>query len=377
MKKTMSVGAALLLSTSAAFAGGLDRSGQPIGIIFEDGNVAQLSFGSVSPDVSGVANGTGLGNVESGNMAPNYTQFGLGLKYDFNEQISLALIFDQPYGADVDYGDAQTGYYTGPATADVDSSALTALARYRIDNIFSVYGGLKYQTVSASVSKPTAAGYSIESEDSSATGFVAGVAYERPDIALRVALTYHSKVEHDITNTESCPGAPAAAQAACTTNTTTVETPEAINLDFQSGIAQDTLLFGSIRHAKWTQFDFAPPGHAALGLGSLQSYDNDTTAYSLGVGRRFSDEWSGAVSVGFEDATGGFAGNLSPTDGNTSLGLGATYTGEGFKVTGGARYIWLGDADTEHPVAALAGTTGSEFRDNTAIATGLSIVYSF
>jgi len=363
-----------MLTTTAASAGGLDRSGQGVGVIFEDGNVAQLSYGLVAPSVSGTATGTGLGGVSSGNMAGDYNQFGLGLKYDVNENVSVALIFDQPFGADVDYGEAETGYYTGPATADVDSSALTALVRYKIDSNFSVHGGLRYQTVSAAVSKPTAAGYSIDSEESSATGFLAGIAYERPEIALRVALTYNSKIDHDITATESCPGAGPAA-ALCTTAITPVSTPESINLDFQTGIAADTLLFGSIRHAKWTQFDFAPPGHAAIGLGSLQSYDNDTTAYSLGIGRRFNETWSGAVTVGFEDSTGGFAGNLAPTDGNTSLGLGATYTGDGFKITGGLRYIWLGDADTEHP--AIPGAVGSEFRDNTAIAGGLSVVYSF
>lgn len=373
MKNALTTTAALLATTTMAMAGGLDRSGQPIGIIFEDGNVAQLSFGSVAPSVTGTAV-TALGGFSSGNMAGDYTQFGAGLKYDFNDSVSIAVIYDQPYGADVDYSDAEVGYYTGAATADVDSSSITALARYKIDNNFSVYGGLRQQTVSASVSKPPAGGYSIESEDSSGTGFVAGVAYERPEIALRVALTYHSKIEHDITATESCPAAGPAA-AACTTATTSVETPEAFNLDFQSGIAEDTLLFGSIRHAKWTQFDFAPPGHAALGLGSLQDYDDDTTAYTLGVGRRFSDEWSGAVTVGFEDAKGGFAGNLAPTDGNTSLGLGATYTGDGFKVTGGVRYVWIGDAETENPQAP--GSTGSEFKDNSAVAAGLSVTYSF
>lgn len=370
MKNVLNVGAALLLTTTAATAGGLDRSGQGVGIIFEDGNAAQLSFGSVMPSVTGTATGLGLGGASSGNMAADYTQFSFGLKYDINEQFSFGLIFDQPYGADVDYGEADGTYYTGPATADVDSNAITALLRYKLDGGFSVHGGLRYQTVSASVSKPTIpGGYTLESEDSSANGYVVGVAYERPEIALRVALTYNSAITHDITATETC------AVTACATATTSVDTPESFNLDFQTGIAEDTLLFGSIRHAKWTQFDYAPPGHAGLGQGSLQSYDNDTTAYSLGIGRRFNETWSGAVTVGYEDGTGGFAGDLAPTDGNTSLGLGATYTGEGYKVTGGVRYIWLGDADTEHPL--IDGATGSEFRDNSAVAAGLSVTYSF
>ena len=36
MKQALTVGAALLLTTSMAHAAGLDRSGQGIGVIFED-----------------------------------------------------------------------------------------------------------------------------------------------------------------------------------------------------------------------------------------------------------------------------------------------------------------------------------------------------
>lgn len=368
MKKTLTTGAALLLTTTAAFAGGLDRSGQGVGILFEDGNVVELSFGSVTPDVSGTGFSGG-----SGNMAESYVQLGAGLKYDIRDNVSVAIIFDQPYGASVDYSGADATYYTGAASADVTSSSITAMARYKIDGNFSVHGGLRYQTVEASVSKPTVAGYNIDSESSSAVGFAVGAAYERPEIALRVALTYNSAITHDIEATETC-----AVPAACGTGvtaTTSVDTPESFNLDFQTGVAADTLVFGSIRYAKWTQFDFAPPVHGALGQGSLQSYDDDTVAYSIGVGRRFTDEWSGALTIGYEAATGGFAGDLAPTDGNTSLGLGATYTGDGFKVTGGVRYIMLGDADTDNPTAP--GTVGTAFTDNTAIAAGVKVVYSF
>ncbi len=370
MKNVMTAGAALLLSTSIASAGGLDRSGQPVGILFEDGNVIELSFGFISPNVSGEAVGLGL-TGESGNMAGSYAQFGGGVKYQYTDEIALALIFDQPYGASVDYGDLKDGFFTQEATADVSSTSLTGLAQYQIDGNFSVHGGVRMQTVEAKVVKPPVLGYEIDADPSTAFGYVLGAAYERPEIALRVALTYNSAIEHDIDAVETC-GAPLCSGES---ETTSVETPESFNLDFQSGVAEDTLVFGSIRYAKWTQFDYAPPGHVALGQGSLQSYDDDTVAYNIGVGRRFSDEWSGAVSFGYEAGTGDFAGVLAPTDGNKSIGLGGTYTGDGFKVTGGLRYIMLGDADLEHP--AIPGAVGVEFTDNYAIGAGLKITRSF
>lgn len=382
MKNVMTAGAALLLTTSIASAGGLDRSGQGVGVLWEEGNVIQLSFGSISPSVTGETTfPTPVPNTQiilppglsSGNMAESYIQLGGGIKYGLNENIDLALIFDQPFGADVSYADADPGYYTGAATATVDSSAITALARYKLDENISFHGGLRMQTVQASVSKPTAAAYTIDSEASTAYGFVVGAAYEIPAIALRVAVTYNSKITHDITATETC-SAPID-ECAAGPQTTSVDTPESYNIDFQTGVAEDTLVFGSIRYAKWTQFDFAPPAHAAIGQGSLQSYDQDTVAYSLGVGRRFSDVFSGAVSFGYEAAQGGFSGDLAPTDGNFSVGLGGTYTMGDSKITGGIRYIMLGDAMTENPVVDDAD--GSSFTGNSAIAFGLSVTQSF
>lgn len=372
MNKMLTAGTALLMSTTLAQAGGLDRSGQPIGVIFEEGDVVQLSFGSISPDVSGTATGLGLSGA-SGNMAESYIQIGLAYKQQLNDQLSLALIYDQPYGADVSYAASTGGYYATGSGAEVNSNSINAVVRYQFDERISVYGGLRYQTVNANVTKPTTTPgvyYNYASEDSSAVGFLVGAAYEIPDIALRVALTYNSEVDHDIQGTESVGGAPMLSAVS------PVTTPQSLNLDFQTGVAADTLVFGSIRWAEWTAFDFNPAFHAGAYGSSLQSYDNDSISYSLGLGRRFNDEWSGAVTVGYEGSQGGYAGDLAPTDGNLSLGLGGTYTmDEGTKITAGVRYIMLGDATTEHPV--LAGTDGASFRDNTAIAFGLQLTTSF
>ena len=384
MKKVLSAGAALLLTTSIAQAGGLDRSGQGVGIIFEEGNVVQLSFGYVKPEVSGeTVNAVGMAPVgeTSGNMAAAYSQFAGGVKYGVNSQVDVALIFDQPFGANVDYSDNSALYYAGATTAEVSSTAITALARYKIDENYSVHGGLRYQSIEATIGLPAVGSYTLEGESSSGTGIVVGAAYEIPDIALRVSLTYSSSITHDMPSTENC----AAPAPFCDNaeSTTTFKSPESLNLDFQTGIAEDTLLFGSIRYAKWTQFDFAPATYKTItgtvgdpnDGNSLQSYDEDTFAYSLGVGRRLSDAFSGAVSIGYEAAQGGFSGNLGPTDGNVSFGLGGTYTTGDTKVTAGIRYIMLGDADTENPTAPT--TVATEFRDNSAIGFGMQITQSF
>ncbi|WP_368188077.1 OmpP1/FadL family transporter [Aestuariibius sp. HNIBRBA575] len=376
MDKVIKATAVLMMTTTLAHAGGLDRSGQGVGIIFEDGNTFQLSLGSINPTVSGVATGPGLTGA-SGDMADSYTQLSLAYKHELNDNLSLAIIMDQPFGANVDYADASGGYYATGGAAEVNSTAFTAVARYEMGNGFSVHGGLRYQTVDANVTLPSSATtlYNVDGDGSSGTGYLIGAAYEKPDIALRVALTYNSKVGHEMDVRESTLLAATGASLGFADSTTEFDTPESINLDFQTGIAADTLLFGSIRYAKWTQFSFEPIGYVTANGEALQDYDNDVVSYNVGIGRRFNDTWSGAITYAYEAGDGEFVGNLGPTDGSKAIGIGATYTGDGYKVTAGMRHIWLGDGDTEHPV--VDGITGAEFRDNTARAFGVQFTTSF
>jgi len=90
----------------------------------------------------------------------------------------------------------------------------------------------------------------------------------------------------------------------------------------------------------------------------------------LGFGRKFSDKFSGAVSVGYEKQLGGAVSNLSAKDGYTSISVGGTYTlDNGIELTGGVRYIMVGDATTE--------AIGAVFADNSAVAVGLKVAYNF
>nr|WP_092078026.1 outer membrane protein transport protein [Poseidonocella sedimentorum] len=373
-----------------ASAGGIDRSGQSIGLIFEEGNYAQLSFGSVSPDVSGaqvIAVPTLAGVIpagsESGNMSGSYTQFSLGFKQAYDNGLEMAFILDQPFGADVEYPDDET-YFAAGSTAELSSTAITGIVKYSLPNNVSVFGGLRYQSleakayipfVTASAGPTAGVPYEVDGEKDWGLGYLLGVAYERPDIALRVALTYNSAIDHEIDTYETSALNPGGLDTV-----TDVSTPQSLNLEFQSGIAADTLLFGSVRWVDWSEFDISPQDYDALldfsrGAGdySLVSYDDDTTSYSLGLGRRINETWSAAVTVGYEASAGGFASNLGPTDGRTSIGLAATYTDGPMKITGGVSYVRIGDAET-----TLDGTSqATEFDDNSAIGWGLRIGYAF
>jgi len=380
---------ALCLAAVSAQAGGVDRSGQSIGVIFETGTYAELSFGSVTPMVSGTqvvtfppALGGSTAGSASENMTESYLQFGAALKHDYSDQLSVALILEQPFGADVAY-DNGTGYFASDATALLASQSLTSVLRYKFDENFSIHGGIRYQRLSAKAFIPyitlpagplAGTAYGVEGEVDDGWGYLLGAAYERPDIALRVALTYNSSIQHNLDTTED------SAVGLGNSSTTEINAPQSLNLEFQTGIAEDTLLFGSVRWVDWTEFEIAPRDYLAVtgalagGAGeALVSYDNDTITYNLGVGRRFNDKWAGSVSVGYEAPNDDFASNLGPTSGFWSLGLGGAYTMDNMEISGGLRYVWIGDAETE--VGPFSPATS--FEDNHAVGVGMKIAFNF
>jgi len=346
-----------MLTTTAAYAGGIDRSGQSIGAIFEDGKYVELSYGMVTPSVTGTFGG---GTQASGSMAPSYGSVGLAFKTDINDKVSLALIIDQPFGANVDYDTA--GYILTGTAATVETTSITVVGRYKFNENISVFAGPRYLRASGdytlAVGGPIAYTSTYSTGDN--TGYVAGMAYERQDIAMRVALTYSSAIDLELDGT-----------GAGGLGDLTATMPQSVNLEFQSGVAADTLVFGSVRWAGWKDAHITDTFLIGLPNGApLVDWADDTVTYTLGVGRKFSDKFSGAVSVGYEKELGGAVSNLSGKDGYTSISVGGTYTlDNGIELTGGVRYIMVGDATTE--------TIGAVFADNSAVAVGLKVAYNF
>lgn len=384
MKTYMTTGAALLMTTTMAQAVGLDRSNQDITAIFAEGNYVELSFGAIRPDVGGTD--LAVPTQQYGSTGLDYSQFSGSVTYQINDQFSAAVIFDQPFGVDVLYAGSGAASSLGGTSAELNSAAITALARYRIDQNFSVYGGLRSERLDGNITLSGLAygglnGYNVELAQNTAFGYVAGVAYERPEIALRVSLTYNSSITHEFDSTETLGGVPISALPPAASGgldgvgVTEVETPEAWNLDFQTGIAQDTLLFGSIRYAEYSQVIVSPEFFGlATGGASLTDID-DGTQFTLGVGRRFTDQLSASVSYSFEaEDDDDLVSPLAPTNGNRAISIGAQYVIDDFTISGGVRYTMVGDAQPETGTPDVARAS---FTDNDALAFGLSVGYSF
>lgn len=351
MNKYIATGAALMLTTSMASAGGLDRSGQPVSVLFEDGTYAEVSFGMVMPSVSGSAFG-----LNTGNMAQDYNNLSLAYKTDMSDRVSVAVIFEQTYGAAIDYTNADAGYPVPPVTAELSGYTFAALARYEVNDRFSVHGGLRYVTMSGEIDLTAAGGPVFDYQGSSDIGYTVGASYEIPDIALRASLTYNSATTHNHDYTVG--GFPAGSTGA-------YNLPQSVALDFQTGIAQNTLLLASVRWAEWSDTVI----HTMSPLGDID-YDYDVTTYKIGVARRFNETFAGVATITYEAANGTPVSNLAPTDGSTGLTLAGIYTlSDQVTITGGINYTWLGDATTEG--------FGGDFSDNSAIGVGVKIGYTF
>ena len=368
--KTWTYTTIALLSASTAFAGGVERSDRSITAIYDTGSFASFGFSHVSPEATGVLAHPLAGDLDTSNGLESYNNFSATYKNDLGSNISYAIIYDRPYGASVNYAaDESTAQFmaagagapSGESIANFESSAITAVGRYKLSDNISFIGGLSYQQLQADISRLGGV-LTLESEKTSGMGWLVGAAYEIPEIALRLDVTYRSAIEHkDIALVESNLTLP----VVNADSTTDVTTPESLDINFQTGVNANTLVMAGARWVNWSEFELSAPYN-----GSIVDYDDDVVTYNIGVGRKINDQLSVLASVTWEGASDKPVSLLAPTDGSTALGLGARYKiSNSLEVAGGFSYVMLGDATDD--------LIGASWSDNSATAFGISLKQSF
>ena len=185
-----------------------------------------------------------------------------------------------------------------------------------------------------------------------------GAVYTRDDIAMRVELTAETSTDFELATTNT--GIP--------DGTTLGSTPDYMNLYFQSGIAEDTLLYGSMRTANWSENQLYVYPHNNAATSSF----TDSSTYSLGLGRKFTDNFSGSVSLSGEPK--GASASTTPltiTNGYQGITLGGKYTIDNMSITAGYNYTQVGD------VTLTSGLGVGEFTDNTITGLGVRVGFKF
>lgn len=398
------------LPTTAVFAGGLDRSGQSIQAFLQPGNYAEAGISVLDPDVKGKSTVRNqqldLTGEKVSDMAEDYYFINTAIKVQATDKISLGLIYDQPYGADAQYNASTQSFGSnGEGTSvEVKTQNLTALIGYQPNENWNFYAGPVWQTVEADIklrgnaygaAPLTLSGYNIKVDQKEAYGWLAGFAYQIPEIALKAAVTYRSEVKHkakshEITGLSAVASMlpdtghqysaykPLLASLGSREDTVEAVTPQSVNLDLQTGIASNTIAFANIRWVHWDQFAVTPSllADASSLRGKKQNlidYSDDQWSANIGVGHKFNDKWSASTSVGWDSGAGNPVTTLGPTEGYWSLGLGAQYSpAANYFIQAGVKHLWLGDA-----TAQTGGNPVGEFEDNNAWAYGMKIGYRF
>lgn len=251
------------------------------------------------------------------------------------------------------------------------------------DGKFHLFGGAAAQRLQgdvalAGIAYSATTGYKMHIPANNALGYVAGIAYSKPDIALKAALTYRSPIKHDAQANEELPFATLVGRAPASTEKITISTPASINIDLQSGINPTTLVTAKVRYVPWKNFSITPPAYHALtkratpdGL-ALVSYNKDQWQAEIGVGKRIQPNLALSANVGYDSGAGNPTTTLGPVNGYYSLGLGARYNfTKEWSVSAGGKYLWMGDAKAQLP----NGTAVGDFKDNNGYAVGVKLAY--
>lgn len=283
---------------------------------------------------------------------------------------------------------------TGESTkVEVRSENITGLLGVKLSDNFQVYGGPALQRLKADVALRgpaylTSAGYTAHVAPDTAVGWVAGVAYRKPEIGLRAALTYRSEIDHENNMAETLPSVdflPLEYQQAIAANAQKnglgkidITTPESFNFDFQTGLNKTTLATAKVRYVPWSDFSIVPPLYNAAskiqypeGL-PLVGYSDDQWQVELGLAKRLSPALAVSGTVGWDSGAGNPTTSLGPIEGYYSVGLGAKYNlDKNWAISAGGKYLMFGDAQGAIPNNKIVGN----FEDNDGYVLGVKLSY--
>lgn len=338
-------------------------------ILFEQGTYGELGAVWIDPrQDGGGANLSPLGmpatlRGRTGDMYDPIRAVNGAFKTDLSERLSAALTIDQPYGAHTTYpGGASpvASFYAG-TMARLDTWEATGLLAWDVTPAIKLYGGLRAQWLEARADIPFIAGYTVTGEGDWGTGYVAGIAYERPEVAFRAALTYYSAVDLRLATRET-------AATGSVDGMTGISAPQSATFEIQSGIAPRTLAFGSVRWVEWSEFDIAPTLYTSLVGEPLVDYNGDWWTWAGGLGHQVTDTLAASVSLTYEPSLGGKLTTLGPHDGRTTATAALSYDFGAANLTGAVSWGMLGDT---------ANALDTRFDDGSLLGVGLRLGMRF
>lgn len=214
MKFHIFVGLLCVLPLGYASAAALERSGQSVHALFEKGNYAEVALLHVDTNISGQVQHQqniaelGVQDFSTGNLVNNQHFIQAALKLQPHPQVSVALLFDQPFFTDVDYQFDTNQPLSEIADVEFDSNNMTTLVGYQPNANWNLFTGVSYQSFSGNLRIGTHVenfyfDYDVHFPKDHAWGWLAGISYQLPEYAFNTAITYRSKIKHHTNASES------------------------------------------------------------------------------------------------------------------------------------------------------------------------------
>ncbi|HBF31799.1 OmpP1/FadL family transporter [Rhizobium sp.] len=316
------------LGQTAAFAGGLERGGYNIDLLFDpstvtaEGNTVYVmpnrklknvtDINTTNPSLSGTNGGGNLNSRSStASDSENYANSRFGIKAAIGSGFDCMIDYSQPWGAHTKPGSNWAGANENVETK-IKSDNYATTCSYRFDagpGQLRVIGGAFYQEVSGFKDRlvvpsafATGSGIGHLSLSGDGWGWRAGLAYEIPEYALRASLVYNSQVKLD-----NISGTLDLSQVNGRTFNVygSQAMPDSVEFKLQSGIAPDWLAFGSVKWVNWSVLQKVPfyySGTTAVAT-TLDLGYRDGMTVSGGLGHKFTEQWSAAASLSWDRGT--------------------------------------------------------------------------
>ncbi|MBW9113191.1 transporter [Rhizobium cauense] len=343
-----------------SFAGGLERGGYNIDLLFDQSRFSaqsaviyvmpqrELKNVQDNPNQRGDLNGRSHTADDTENYAVPYVGFKAGY-----EGVDCLFDYSEPFGAHTNPGVNWAGANNNVETK-VNSENYAATCSYKFDvgpGQLRLIGGGFYQRIDGFQEKLIApipfpastlfSGVGRLDLDDDGYGWRTGVAYEIPEYAMRASLVYNSRVKYDdlqgVVDLTQVPRSVDPTNLFLGRKTDvygSAEAPDSLELKLQSGIAPDWLAFGSVKWTNWSVLQSIPlcptstkgliactPSSRAK-LTSLDLLYQDGWTITGGIGHKFNEQWTGAVSLTWDRGTS--HGYGAQTD-SWTVGVGAAY----------------------------------------------------
>jgi long-chain fatty acid transport protein len=378
---------ALALSTTTAHSGGWETGKLDTSFLYEDGNYVELSYGNLNYSVSGT---TQAGVTHP--MAKDQTRTSFSAKFQLGDfDIGLtsfgsgAIQMDGQNNAAFLTAAGSAGASVVPS-ADVKLDTQAIMGRYSLNDNWSATVGLRQAKLKASTVTTLAAEYAIDA--TSKTGVVYGIAYEIPKYALKVEVLQSEAITMGLTGTAVNDVLAANSFASFDLAATAqLNIPEATTLKIETGIAENTLLMVSAHRVKWATSQIVvdvagvpvvPGLMTSDGLNTGSNF-SDSTSYSVGLGRKLSEDTAVSLTYSWEDGTGAEANSpFSMSNGSKTLSIGVKHEIDALTISGGVSYTKVGDVNVIHLVSdSQPSGLEASYAGNSVTAFGLKVGYNF